>query len=107
MYQLEYNGSIIEYNLSLTNVHIKDSYKITSRSQMRDILGAIRLKAIELGYEYKRSNNSWLKEWIAHNFLYNIKYEQERTGSVDLSEHESKLHLFCYNLFYLFYKGKR
>ena len=106
MYQLEYNGSTIEYNLSLTNVHIRDSYKITDKKQMKDILGAIRSKATEMGYQYRRTNGSWLREWIAHNFLYERNYECARTGSVDLSEQETKFRLFCYIILSKIYRGK-
>ena len=106
MYQLQRGDKIIEYRLSTKNVHIKDSYKITNKELMKDIISAIRFNAAVLGYQYKRTEDSWLNEWVAHNFLYEHSIAKSRTGSVDLNENESSLKLFGYNILAKFYREK-
>ena len=93
---IEINNKKIEYTYSKDNVHIQDSFGITSKEEMITILNAIRLEAAKNGYFYDRDTKSWLTEWRAHNRLYNWGLEEERTGSVDLSESESKIRLFLY-----------
>ena len=93
---IEINNKKIEYTYSKDNVHIQDSFGITSKEEMITILNAIRLEAAKNGCFYDRDTKSWLTEWRAHNRLYNWGFEEERTGSVDLSESESKIRLFLY-----------
>jgi hypothetical protein len=45
---------------------------------------------------YKRSEESWIKEWIAHNRLYKRNLFVDHTKDVDLDEKESLFRLFCY-----------
>ena len=72
------------YDVSANNVHIKDSYKITSKSEMKEILYAIQHKHPECN-TFKRSYNSLIAEWRTHNRLYRLGYKRERTGDVDLN----------------------
>lgn len=72
------------YDVSINNVHIKDSYKITSKSEMKEILYAIQHKRPECN-TFKRSYNSLIAEWRTHNRLYRLGYQKSRTGSVDLN----------------------
>lgn len=72
------------YEVSLNNVHIQDSYKITSKSEMAEILYAIQHKHPECN-TFKRNYKSLIAEWRAHNRLYKWGYETRRTGSVDLN----------------------
>lgn len=102
--QIQHNNKVIEYRLSASNIQIKDSYLITSQKQMRNIVQAIRMAAYEEGYEYKRTNDSWVREWAAHNLLYDWHVKRDRTGDVDLNENESSLKRLCYYLFSLLYR---
>lgn len=72
------------YNVSVNNVHIKDSYKIISKSEMKEVLYAIQHKHPECN-TFKRSYNSLIAEWRAHNRLYRLGYKRQRTGDVDLN----------------------
>ena len=72
------------YEVSLNNVHVQDSYKITSKSEMIEILYAIQYKHPECN-TFKRSYKSLIAEWRAHNRLYKWGYKKQRTGSVDLN----------------------
>ena len=95
---------IVQY--SKTNVHIKVSYIIKDDALKKKFLDLIIMKGKLLGFEYKRTFNSWLREWKAHNTLYNWDYKRERTADVDLNENESFLKRFIYSILAIFEKTK-
>lgn len=70
--------------VSESNIHIKDSYQITSRSEMKEMLYAIQHKYPECK-SFKRSYGSLIAEWRTHNRLYRWGYKRQRTGDVDLN----------------------
>lgn len=72
------------YDISSNNIHIQDSYKITSKSEMSEVLYAIQHKHPECN-SFKRDYKSLIAEWRAHNRLYKLGYKKQRTGSVDLN----------------------
>lgn len=71
-------------NINVNNTHIQDSYDVTSKSEMKEMLYAIKHNHPECN-TFKRSYNSLVAEWRAHNRLYKWGYKQQRTGSVDLN----------------------
>jgi hypothetical protein len=83
------NQHTVEYHLSKDNLQIIDSYKIHSRVDMSAILTALRAEAQKQGYVYHRSDASWIREWRAHNFLYEANIQRARTKDVDLNENEA------------------
>lgn len=95
---------MIQY--SKTNVHIKNSYAIKDDNLKKKFLDLIIMKGKLLGFEYKRTFNSWLHEWKAHNTLYNWGYKRERTADVDLNEDESFLKRFIYSILAIFENTK-
>ena len=105
MYTLQYAELTIQYKLSNENIQIVDSYRIKKRADMNGIVKVIRAEAKQKGFTYKRSDNSWVTEWRAHNYLYDKGQQRARTGSVDLNENESKLKLLGYNIISLLYKS--
>ena len=79
---------MIDYSITRHNLHIPDSYKVC-RFKMRSILKEIREKNRKLpknlqSLVFDRSLFSLKMEWIAHNALYLIGYQRERTKDVDL-----------------------
>ena len=87
----------MEYSYNKNNIHIKNSYIMRNKENMYEYLEAIRRKAFLIdGIEYKRSNKSWIREWCAHNWLYDHKIEIERTKDVDLNENENIFRRFGY-----------
>lgn len=66
------------------NIHIKDSYKVTNTSEMKEILYAIQHNNPECKV-FKRSYNSMVSEWKAHNRLYKLGYKKHRTADVDIN----------------------
>ncbi len=94
-----------QYLLAWRNLHIVDSYKVR-KWNMRPILEQIRLDAAPgQTLVFIRSLFSLKMEWIAHNFLYNIGYKRDRTGSVDLDypcDRPEWLYCLCGILVWLF-----
>lgn len=74
---------LIEYDSG--NVRIVDSYKIKNEKWMRDILFYFIMKT---GYKSRRSINSWIREWKAHNRVYKLGMFKKRTKDCDLEEGE-------------------
>ena len=87
----------INITISSNSVHIQDSYKITDTS---DIL--IICETFKTMYpQFKRSAQSWKREWIAHNWLYNHNICTDKTKSVDLNENESIFRKIMYIIIYV------
>ena len=91
MYQinLPFNGSHILIQYNKLNIHIVDSFRVKTKRDMSSILDVVFCAACNRGIFYTRKLDSLVREWKAHNVLYNFGYKRERTGSVDLNENES------------------
>lgn len=71
------------YYITYNNLHIENSFTV-KKTKMCKKLKEIR-KASEGGtIVFERSLFSLAMEWTAHNFLYAIGYERERTKDCDL-----------------------
>ena len=91
-------GERLEFSYTKDNIHIFKSYLI-DRENMDEWLDLIRRSIRSAsGLVYKRSNDSWRSEWIAHNVLYNMGIQRSRTSEVDLNEDETKFRRFCYSV---------
>lgn len=101
---VKYGKNEISFTASKSNVHIVNSYEITKKADMEAIVKLIRGAAKKAGLTYKRSNDSWVTEWRAHNYMYEKGMQRSRTGSVDLSEKESKLVLASYKVMSALYR---
>lgn len=90
---------IIKYNEKTNNIKICDSYKITSKEDMKNYLKFMPLDLV------KRSEKSCLNEWIAHNRMYKWKWFKEHSKDCDLTMNESRFRRFCYWVLSRFYRG--
>lgn len=70
--------------VTYSNIHIPDSYKIKSRKEMKRILKQIQSEYPECNV-FKRNIWSLCSEWRAHNRLYRLNIESNRTKNVDLN----------------------
>jgi len=77
------------------NVKIIDSYKITSKSKMIELLYTIQYKHPECK-SFKRSYRSLIGEWRCHNILYRLGIEKDRTKDVDLDAYPNWLYKLIY-----------
>lgn len=91
-----YSGTIpftVEANVLCT--HIKDSHRIKKSSDMKAFLREVK-EAMPSTFAVNRiSEKAQIREWRAHNLLYGLGIEKERTGSVDL-DYEKPSRRICY-----------
>lgn len=107
------NKVFAKYNLTVTFstgdnpcIHIENSHNVKERATMEILLDYIHStedykKLLEAGFT--RTKGSQLREWIGHNFLYNVGYKGDQTGSVDIDQNEPKWRRFLYAIFSIFY----
>ena len=70
--------------VSRNNVHIVDSWKY-KKEDFEHILESLAFIHKNTCNVFKyRSIKSLKREWVVHNFLYNIGYQRERTKDADL-----------------------
>ena len=74
----------MEYIITDNNIHIPNSYQITKKKQMKEILLQIKSEHSKC-HVFNRSIKSLCSEWKAHNRLYKLGIEPDRTKSVDLN----------------------
>lgn len=89
------------------NTHITDSYKVTSREDMREGLLGLRASLPQYYSVHKRTMQSMIHEWCAHNLLYNLHIARSHTKDVDINDSLPwivKCGYFFLSLFY--YEGK-
>lgn len=67
------------------NMTILDSYRITNKDDIKDILNCLLAYENEFPTNWDRTFTSMVTEWEAHNFLYRLHYQRYRTDDVDLN----------------------
>lgn len=87
----------IKYNKN--KITIIDSYKIKDEVFMYSILYLFLMKT---NYRYKRSIDSWVSEWKAHNKLYNKGLFIIHTKDCDLCDNESIFRKIIYKILEVF-----
>lgn len=101
------NNSCVEVTITHDNIHIENSYRITNKDGIKWWLYYLEVdinsKAIDCIVFEKRTRNSLIKEWIAHNVLYKLHIARSHTKSVDLNI-ERWYRILCYNIIYFVYK---
>lgn len=73
--------------LTQENTHISESFRATSKHEMRLVIEELRTwfaNNPELAVN-KRTIKGQVREWAAHNLLYDFGIEKGRTKSVDLN----------------------
>lgn len=78
------------------NMEIKDSYQISNVDKMKDILEEALNKTIL--YQTKRSTDSLLREWVAHNLLYKFHIFRKYTKNSNFKKRTKKIIAFNYFL---------
>lgn len=90
MNKIELNLCGLDITITKNNIHIKDSWKISTRDAQKYILTELRDfiddSSITMDNPLNhRSDYSLINEWVSHNNAYKLGYKKERTGSVDLN----------------------
>lgn len=90
----------LKYAITKSNIHIENSYRVRTKSDMLETLTKIRE---ESSFIYTRSIYSWVAEWQAHNLLYDLHLFRTHTKDVDLNEDEPCFRLILYYILSLIY----
>lgn len=102
---VSFENNLIQIQYNSHNIHIIDSYKIKRKRDMKHILSIVRHASLNRGIFYLRKENSWIREWKAHNILYKLGLFKSHTKDTDLDEKENKKRRFCYFILSLFSWG--
>lgn len=104
---LEYRDLILWLNLKVDCTTIFNSFKVTKKEDMIGILSTLKDLYKEDKYSSLAINNrsidSMVREWRAHNLLYDLYILRSRTGNVDLNINQKwyiKTMYFILSLFY-------
>jgi hypothetical protein len=98
----EYGLDYIHVALSDSTITIMDSYKVKRLKHMREVIDWVKTYDTEVG---KRSWISLVSEWRAHNLLYWLGVEKDRTVHCDLNN-ETSIRRVLYFLGSLVYFGQ-
>lgn len=86
----------VAINILPNRIKIMDSYKITDRRKMHEIIYSLQYEHHEI--KFNRSNENLVNEWVAHNRLYKWGIKPEKTKDVDLEFKEPKLNILVYKI---------
>ena len=104
---IRYKDFILKVHASKDNTYIQDSYKVKRVDEMQGILRMIQSEVEDDSMAInKRGIWSMTHEWRAHNLLYSLGFEKDRTRSVDLNLNQPwyiKLGYKILSLLYLHY----
>ena len=78
------------------NIHVEDSYLVESRKVISKVIKDLRLAYPDHTVMLHRTDCSLVSEWVAHNRLYKLGIERERTRSVDLDWPQSLKYRIAY-----------
>ena len=68
------------------NTHITNSYKVQNRKSIRNEVVYIKEQRKILRYPTTRTDNSYIREWVGHNRLYNLGLFRKHTKDCDIQE---------------------
>lgn len=69
-------------------IKILDSYKISSRKEMRRVLVEILRESPDCEVFYSRTFPNLIREWVAHNRLYKLGIRRSHTKNVCLEANQ-------------------
>lgn len=80
------NTGNVYIDYDVYSVRIWNSFLITKRKEMKEYVNRIKNYSLCPDCVRFRSTRSLIREWEAHNFLYRIGYEVQRTMHVDFND---------------------
>ena len=103
----KYLGFTVIFDFETVGISIIDGYKAKTKEEILCVLEAIHSASwykLLLRRGYTRTLKSELQEWAAHNILYKLGILRARTGTVDISNNESKIRRFGYSVLSIFWR---
>lgn len=99
-----HKGYILKVYSTKYNTHIHDSYQVKRINDMKGAIALIRTAVHDKNTAiHKRSVNSMIHEWRAHNLLYSLGIKKSRTGSTDLEANQPRYMKIAYFILSLLY----
>ena len=95
-----YKVSDIYVNITPSNIHIHDSYKIKRVADMKCLIELIL--DVDNSILRTRSRKSILREWKAHNVLYKLHILRKSTAHTDIEANQKLIYKICYFILSLF-----
>ena len=103
--QIDLNGKLIDVEYSPECITVYNSYKITKRKDMLYVLNYIQKNSpFHIDLFDLRKKSVLVKEWKAHNLLYEAKIAIDRTKDVDLDIWETTLRKIVYFALAIIYR---
>lgn len=97
--KIEYDDNkFVDVTITKSNIHIEDSYKITSEKTMSKILTLIDEQVTYDDALDKRTRTSMIEEWRSHNLLYDWCILRTHTKDVDLESKPKWYFRFAYKI---------
>ena len=101
----EYNIKGIVIHVYKNSVNVENSYKIKKHSHIKDVVKYIKENFSEYTSVSKIDTHILVAEWKAHNLLYWLKIERDRTAHCDLN-HNNIVKRILYFIMSLLYFGQ-
>lgn len=102
---MKMNDMEVTFDTRALNIRVKNSCQVESKKEIATIVKQIVESAEFVNMRragYTRKEKSMYREWVAHNVLHRMGYQQERTKDVDINESEPIYRRLCYAILSLF-----
>lgn len=97
------NGEYFSIISGSDNIHINNSYKIKSRSDMEYILENIKFQSFPSALINNINFNDAIDEWRAHNLLYVLHLWRSHTKDVDINKNKWYIKIIYKILSFLYF----
>jgi hypothetical protein len=75
-----------------SDMKMYDSYKLKNSKEQGEVIDILLEYENKRPSNWKRTKNSMLNEWDAHNLLYSLNYQRNRTKDVDFDNNDEDLY---------------
>ena len=103
IFKVQFKKIVYMVTVSDDCITIANSYRITSKTDMKLFVEHLRVRFSESKVFSKRTTKSLINEWRVHNLLYSLGISKERTQSVDLNQSQSTMCKILYTILSPFY----
>lgn len=85
------------------NFKVKNSYKFSLEEIKKEVVYYYNCGVLDTS----RSIESYIEEWYAHNWLYNLGLFKSHTRDTDLDGNESIFRLICYKIIFILFARRK
>lgn len=88
---ISFNNMAFKVNATNANINIEDSYRIISWDDMNAFITLLKKQFPDNEVLQTRTRGEIIHEWRAHNFLFAINYNSDRTKDVDIDKSSTSI----------------